>query len=267
MMITQKEKKKAKFRFSFIVLFIFASFAVCFVLYMKEDFSITPEMLEDASDAVVYIDPVGESSAVINPVPEGERQEDGYFDDAVFIGGKALSGLADYGYVKSENMIISDDITLANINTVMLSDGSPDNEEGGITAADTVIGKSPAKLYIMLGINDLDRIDSPDLFNGLESFIGSVKESLPNVKIYLMPLLPVSAEMEGRIAANADIDAYNSRLLRFADRLKVCYIDVNTGFKGNDGRLPASAAELNGIKLKKEGYGKLAEYILTHTAS
>lgn len=265
MMITQKEKKKAKFRASFIFLFIFASFAVCFVLYMKEDFNITPEMLEEASDAVVYIDPVGERSTVINPVPAGERQEDSYFDDAVFIGGKALSGLADYGYIKSENMIISDEITLANISTVMLSDGS--SEDGGITAAETVIEKNPGKLYIMIGINDLNKADSPELFSEIEGFIGNVKESLPNVKIYLMSILPVSAEMESRIAANADIDAYNSRLLHFADRIKVYYIDVNTGFKGNDGRLPASFAELNGIKLKKEGYSKLAEYMLTHTSS
>ena len=262
MMITQKEKKKAKFRASFIFLFIFASFAVCFVLYMKEDFELTPEMLEDASEAFVYIDPVGERSTIINPVPSSERQEESYYDDAVFIGSKALSGLADYGYIKSENMIISDDITLANLNTVILSDGDAES-----TAAETVISKNPGKLYIMVGINDLDRTDSPSLFGELESFIGSVKESVPNVKIYLMSVLPVSAEMESRIASNAAIDAYNSQLLHFADRIKACYIDVNTGFKGNDGRLPASAAEVNGIKLKKESYSVLSEYILTHTVS
>lgn len=265
MMITQKEKKKAKFRVSFIFLFIFASFAVCFVLYMKEDFNITPEMLEEASEAFVYIDPVGERSTLINPVPSSERQEESYYEDAVFIGSKALSGLADYGYIKSENMIISDDITLANFNTVMLSDGS--TEDGGVTAAETVIGKAPGKLYIMVGINDLDRVGSASLFEELESFIDSVKENVPNVKVYLMTLLPVSAEMEGKIASNAEIDAYNSQLLRFANKIKVCYIDVNTGFKGNDGRLPASAAEVNGIRLKKEYYGELSEYILTHTAS
>ena len=264
MMITQKEKKKAKFRASFIFLFIFASFAVCFVLYMKEDFELTPEMLEDASEAFVYIDPVGERSTIINPVPSSERQEDSYYDDAVFIGSKALSGLADYGYIKSENMIISDDITLANFNTVILSDGDPDS---GSTAADTVISKNPGKLYIMVGINDLDRADSPNLFGELESFIGSVKESVPDVKIYLMSVLPVSAEMESRIASNAAIDAYNSQLLHFADRIKACYIDVNTNFKGNDGRLPASLAEVNGIKLKKESYSVLSEYILTHTVN
>lgn len=260
MMITQKEKKKAKFRISFIFLFIFASFAVCFVMYMKEDFDITPEMLEDTADAVVYIDPVGERGSVINPVPAGERAEDGYYDDAVFIGGKALAGLADYGYAKAENMIITDDITLANINTVILSD---DGVESGV--ADTAIRKNAGKIYIMIGINDLDKTGNADIFTGLEDFIGSVREN-GGARIYLMSLLPVSAEMESEIAANADIDAYNSALLNFANKMKVYYLDVNTGFKGNDGRLPASYAELNGIRLKKDKYAALSEYILTHTA-
>lgn len=260
MMIKQKEKKKAKFRISFIFLFIFASFAVCFVLYMKEDFDITPEMLEDTADAVVYIDPVRDSGAVINPVPAGERAEDGYYGDAVFIGGKALAGLADYGYAKAENMIIADDITLANINTVVLSDGGV---ESG--AAEAVTRKNAGKLYIMLGMNDLDKVGSEDIFTELEGFIGSVKEN-GCTRIYLMSILPIPAEMESEIAPNADIDAYNSALLKFADKMKVYYLDVNTGFKGNDGRLPPSYAELNGIRLKKDKYAELSEYILTHTA-
>lgn len=261
MMIKQKEKKKAKFRISFIFLFIFASFAVCFVMYMKEDFDITPEMLEDTADAVVYIDPVGDSGAVINPVPKGERAEDSYYSDAVFIGGKALAGLADYGYVKSGNMMITDDITLANINTVVLSDSGVES-----SVAEAAARKNPGKLYIMIGLNDLDRVGSADIFTELEGFIGSVKEKAPGVRIYLMSLLPISAEMEGEIAPNTDIDAYNSALLKFADKIKVYYIDVNTGFKGNDGRLPPSYAELNGIRLKKDRYDELSEYILTHTA-
>ena len=51
MKITQREKKKAKFRISFIFLFAFASFAVCFTMYMKEDFEITEEMLDERSEA------------------------------------------------------------------------------------------------------------------------------------------------------------------------------------------------------------------------
>ena len=37
-MQVHQEKKKAKFRVSFIFLFIIASFAACFAFYMKGDF-------------------------------------------------------------------------------------------------------------------------------------------------------------------------------------------------------------------------------------
>lgn len=256
MMINQREKKKAKFRISFIFLFIFTSFAVCFVLYMKEDFEITGEMLEDTADAVVYVDPVGQGNTVVNPVPKGEKQDSYYYDDAIFIGSRTLAGLGDYGFVPSENILVSESITLANFSTVILS---ADNTESGI--AEIVERKDIGKIYIMIGINDLSDRGNEGFFDGLESFINSISGK----KIYLMSLMPVPAERENDIAFNSDIDEYNSLLLKFADKMNVHYLDVNTDFRGNDGKLPAAYAEANGIRLKKEIYGRLSDYILTHT--
>ena len=96
--------------------------------------------------------------------------------------------------------------------------------------------------------------------------IESVGKQGAGKKVYLISLLPVPAETDGMIASNADIDTYNSLLLKFADKMRVCYLDVNTDFKGNDGKLPSSAAELNGIRLKEEYYEKLSDYILTHVS-
>ena len=261
MMITQREKKKAKFRFSFILLFIFASFAVCFVFYMKEDFVVTSEMIDNSTDAVVYIDPVGESGSVINPVPKGDRKDESYYKNAVFIGNRSLAGLADYGYVPSENMLVSDSITPANIGSVIVY---VDGVESLIS--DAVIRKNASEIYIMVGMESTKSSDSPGLFDELEAFVNSVMEQDPDAEIYLMSLLPVPAGAESSVAYNTDIDAYNSELLKFANKMNVRYLDVNTGFKGNDGKLPDSAAEANGIRLKKEKYGELSEYILTHTA-
>ena len=260
-MINQREKKKAKFRFSFILLFIFASFAVCFVFYMKEDFVVTNDMIDDTADAVVYIDPVGQSSSVINPVPKGERQDDSYYKNTVFIGSRSLAGLADYGYVPSENMLISDSITPGNFNSVIVS---VNGDESVISEA--VIRKEASKIYIMVGTESVRICDDPDLFNELEAFVDSIEGQVPEAEIYLMSLLPVPAGNESSIAYNTDIDAYNSELLKFANKMNVRYLDINTGFKGNDGKLPDSAAEVNGIRLKREKYGELSEYILTHIA-
>lgn len=261
MMINQKEKKKVKFRVSFLFLFIFVSFAVCFYLYMKEDFEITPDMVELAEEAVVYIEPVGTGNSTVNPVPLSEKADEAYYSDAVFIGSTALAGLSDNGYVGSENMLLSDSITLKNFNTVILS---VNGIESGI--ADAAVRKNAGKVYIMVGMDDLDSDDGESRFGELESFIESVQEKSSGTKIYLVSLLPVTAESESRIAANSDIDLYNSELLDFANKMDVFYLDVNTAFKGNDGKLPAAYTEVNGVKLTGTGYRLFSEYILTHIA-
>lgn len=255
MIIRQNEKKKAKFRVSFLFLFIFASFAVCFVLYMKEDFEISSDMIEPAEEAVVYVEPVGTANTVINPVPACEKADASYYDDAVFIGNTVLAGLSDYGYSGSAEMFLSDSIDLGNFDTVTIS---ADGVESGI--ADAVLRAKAGKVYIMVGIDD---IGSEFSFDGLKTVIDSIEEQT-GAEVYLMSLLPITAENESRLALNSDIDAYNSALLDLADQINVHYIDVNTAFKGNDGKLSSADAELNGIRLKKSGYERLSDQILTH---
>ncbi|MGN0552451.1 MAG: hypothetical protein ACI4I1_03655, partial [Oscillospiraceae bacterium] len=108
----QKEKKYAKFRFSFILLFIFASFAACFVLYMRSDGddvlsaskNLPDENNEVSEDNTAYSDRIN----VINPVPKSERAEDGYFDNVLVLASNQMKGLADYGAVPRDNMYTSD---------------------------------------------------------------------------------------------------------------------------------------------------------------
>lgn len=261
MQITHREKKKVKFRVSFIFLFIIASFLACFNFYMKEDFVVTEDMLDEEQEAVVYIENVGYGTNRVNPVPVSEKQSKEYYNDAVFVGSKVLAGLTDYGFVDAEKMILSDSIKLGNINTVIISENNIQN-----TIADAVISKQAKKLYIMTGLYELNDIDETSIFNQLEAFIDTVKDSDHDIEIYLMSVLPLPAEIEATVASNADIDTFNSLLLKFADKMKVSYLDINTFMKGNDGKLPASAAEINGIRLTKEMYGLVSDYILSHIA-
>ena len=66
---------------------------------------------------------------------------------------------------------------------------------------------------------------------------------------------------------NAKIDAFNSELLKYANEKNVYYLDINTMFVGNDGKMPESKAENDGCRLKKTSYEEIGEYILTHIAA
>jgi len=231
MQITHREKKKVKFRISFIFLFIIASFLACFTFYMKEDFVVTEDMFEEEQEAVVYLESAGYEHTFVNPVPTSEKHDEKYYENTVFIGGKALMGLSDYGFVNPDNMFLSDSIKLSNFNTVIISDNNVQN-----TIAEAVLNKKAENVYIMIGLYELGNIDSAEIFSQLEDFIDTIKDSNPDIDIYLMSVMPVPSEFEATVANNADIDAYNSMLLKFADRMQVGYLDVNTSMKGKKRR-------------------------------
>ncbi|MGN1135814.1 MAG: hypothetical protein ACI4SF_06305 [Oscillospiraceae bacterium] len=247
----QKEKKHAKFRFSFILLFIFASFAACFALYMRSDSddilpaskNLTDENNEVSEDNAVY----SEKNDMINPVPKSSRAEDGYFDNAIILASNQMRGLSDYGAVPKDNMYTGD-FSPSDIIT------------SGATSF--VYGKDYDSIYIMFGANAAAAAD----FEELSTFIANIKESDENVKIYLTSLIPLKADSEIEGLTNTEIESFNSFLLKYANENGVHYIDLNTFLVGNDAKLPKSKAESVGDRLKKDTYLEIADFLLTHIA-
>ncbi len=247
----QKEKKHAKFRFSFILLFIFASFAACFALYMRSDSddilpaskNLTDENNEVLEDGAAY----SEKTDIINPVPKSSRAEDGYFDNAIILASNQMRGLSDYGAVPRDNMYTGD-FSPSDI----ITSG----------AASFIGGKNYDSIYIMFGANSAAAAD----FEELSTFIGEIRESNENAKIYLTSLIPLKADSETEGLTNTEIESFNSLLLKYANENGVHYIDLNTFLVGNDGKLPKSKAESVGDRLKKDTYLEIADFLLTHIA-
>lgn len=244
----RKEKKHAKFRFSFILLFIFASFAACFALYMKSDDAIpvsnsnTEEVSDIDSDELYE-----EKISVVNPVPKSECAQDGYFDSTLILAPVQMRGLSDYGAVPRDNLFTGD-FTPSNIMTS--------------TAVSFLTGKDYSSLYIFFGTDSA----SSQGFDGLSQLISYINEKSDNVKIYLVSAIPIKADNETETITNADIESFNSLLLKFASENNVNYLDLNTFLVGNDGKLPDNKAEAVGDRLKKDTYLEIADFLLTHIA-
>lgn len=247
----QKEKKHAKFRFSFILLFIFASFAACFALYMRSDSDdilpaskkITEESAGAEEDGAAY----SEKTDMINPVPKSSRAEDGYFDNAIILASNQMRGLSDYGAVPRDNMYTGD-FSPSDI----ITSG----------AASFVYGKNYDCIYIMFGANVAAAAD----FEELSELIAEIKENNENIKVYLTSLIPLKADSETEGLTNTEIESFNSLLLKYANENGIHYIDLNTFLVGNDGKLPNSKAESVGDRLKKDTYLEIADFLLTHIA-
>lgn len=273
----RKKRGGMKFRISLVIVFIIASFAVCFVLYMKSDsvpvyddsHQVTVESDKSNANDIVTEDAdntddfVGEikSTADINPIAESFKLDKSYFDTCMFAGDSLIVGLGSYGLISEEQIAAGVGMSVISINDTPLinADGSE------ILAADKINQSSPQNLYILLGLNMLGTYTDEQLLASYGDFIDSIDRTDTN--IYIISVPPVTADRENsqdNPILNSDIDAFNSALLKFANNKCVYYIDLNTALKGTDGRLSADVAESDGIHFKKETYNTMLDYLLTH---
>jgi hypothetical protein len=112
--------------------------------------------------------------------------------------------------------------------------------------------KKPDHVFVMLGSNDMlwPKGDPKALFeNDMTKLIEKIKEELPNTKIYLESITPVTQEALKDEPRYKNIDDYNTLLQELAHKLSVNYVDIGTLAKKN----PDLYAE-DGVHFKKEFY-------------
>lgn len=117
---------------------------------------------------------------------------------------------------------------------------------------DDLAEKKPDNVFIMLGSDDmLMPVDDPkELFrNDLTKFINKIKEELPDSKIYIQSITPVTQEALELESRYEKIDDYNDLLKELADKLSVNYVDIGELAKENSDLF----AE-DGVHFKKEFY-------------
>ena len=176
-----------------------------------------------------------------------ERAQDGYFDSTLILAPEQMRGLSDYGAVSRDNLFTGD-FTPSDIMTS--------------TAVSFLTGKDYGSLYIFFGTDSA----LSQGFDGLSQLISDINEKSDNVKIYLVSAIPIKADNETETITNANIESFNSLLLKFASENNVNFLDLNTFLVGNDGKLPDNKAEAVGDRLKKDTYLEIADFLLTHIA-
>ena len=160
-----------------------------------------------------------------------------------------MMGLADYNIIPEENCLFSDNLYLSTLSNELF--------------AKYDINKHNA-IYIMVGKNDISSIDKLADFDGLKQFSDKVRVLNENIKIYVVSMLPVSAKIENEYMSNSLVDNYTMLSLQFANSIDAYYLDLNTMFVGNDGKMLESKTEADGVRLTKDAFIDIGEYILTH---
>lgn len=134
---------------------------------------------------------------------------------------------------------------------------------GILERLDEVTEGKPAKIFILIGINDIAR-NIPDsvILDNYKRMISRIKKDSPKTKIYFNTLLPVNNTFETRNHFNKDerIAAVNEGLKKICTDEKVTLIDIHPHFLDADKRLDKQLT-YDGLHLNAEGYKKWASIL------
>lgn len=197
------------------------------------------------------------------PIPQNsDSADDSYFDDAIFIGDSLTYGLSAYEILDS-NLVLAD--IGINPNTILTSACIvQDGQE--LTIREALQGRSPAKIYLMLGANGVGFLSQEDFIAGYSEFVDALQQDHPDTTIYLQSILPVTAEKSSDTRyANDKIMRYNDAILALASEKGVYYLDVSEAFRDETGAMPASLSG-DGMHIGPNSYRVWLDYLLCHRA-
>ena len=134
---------------------------------------------------------------------------------------------------------------------------SGDVTEGILNRLDEVTESNPAKIFIMIGINDLARgMSKKEIFDNYEIIVDRIIEASPMTEIYIESILPVN-DSYGRFKkhySKADsIVSLNNDLEKLAKEKGQTYVDLFTPFSNSEGKLKDEFTE-DGLHLNGKAY-------------
>lgn len=130
---------------------------------------------------------------------------------------------------------------------------------------DAITAKQPAKIFLLIGINDIGRGTAPDsVVMGIDRIIEKIQSQLPKTSIYLQSILPVNESFgmfDGHTKHWKEIKPLNTKLEALAKTKNIAYIDLYSEFvePGTDKLNPLYTND--GLHLLGEGYMKWVEIL------
>jgi lysophospholipase L1-like esterase len=170
--------------------------------------------------------------------------------DVIFLGNSITAGVDWHellGLEHARNRGISGDITF-----------------GVLERLDEVIEGKPAKIFILIGINDISR-NIPDSFivDNYRKMITRIQAGSPKTKIYLQTLLPVNndfTQFRNHYNKNEHIQFVNTALKKLSQTYKAQLIDLHPHFLDKEGKLRKEFTQ-DGLHLNAEGYAHWASIL------
>lgn len=196
------------------------------------------------------------------PVPESDKVEESYFDDAVFIGDSRTEGFINTSGLSNTTVYAHKGLMVDTVFTSPVIDMAGSK----ISVMDALERSEFTKVYVMLGVNETGWPYDSVFIDKYKTLIEKIKKINPDASIYVQSILPVSSKVSSThsYVKNEKIDQYNELIQAMTKEEKVYYVNVREAVADKNGALPEEAA-VDGIHLKKDYCLKWLEYLKTHT--
>lgn len=171
-------------------------------------------------------------------------------DDIIFLGNSITDGgewSELFNDLKLKNRGISGDITTGVLNRL-----------------DEVYNRKPAKVFLLIGTNDLARNISPDsVLSNILWITSLLKEKSPQTKLFVQSIFPINekfGKFGGHTNKKREILQINRNLFDSAAKYHYAYVDVFAALVDSTGRLDGAFTN-DGLHLTGPGYLKWKEAI------
>jgi len=176
--------------------------------------------------------------SVFESLPDEEEGEIIFLGNSITAGGHWSELFND---LKVKNRGISGDVTA-----------------GILFRLNEVVDRKPAKIFLLIGINDLARgIPIDTICSNIEKIIDIVRIKAPGTSLFIQSVLPVNDAIGGRFKSHVnksgDIISVNNRLLRMAEDHGLSYVDLYTNFVNSAGKLDTIYTN-DGLHINGAGY-------------
>ena len=188
--------------------------------------------------------------------------EDTYFADAVFLGDSRTEGFKLYSGLKEGTYFFA---TGANVESV-LSKRTWKTPQGSVSLLDAMKNTDPAKVYVMLGVNELGWPRTDMFRQRYTKVIQRIQDDHPDAEIVLQSILPVTLTQEnkGTYVNNRRILEYNQVIEELAVEHGCRYLNVAEAVTDPDGFLPEDLS-FDGVHLNRAGCRLWLDYLRTHS--
>ncbi len=150
-------------------------------------------------------------------------------------------------------------------NPRMVNRGISGDMTGGLLMRlDDITRHQPAKIFLMIGINDLSIYSLDSILKNYEDIVTQILLKTPSTKLYLQSILPVNNQVRNSGKSNSDIVFLNKKIENIASENGLVFLNLHPLFLDGEGELNSNLTQ-DGIHLDASGYliwkNELQKYI------